>query len=84
MRMGTNLSAHLRTRINIAVISLWYCHKSNEKTKEKDRQIVFSRQARHLSKTSCRCPKDVLYANLKVIVVSYLEEIFARYIEDVL
>ena len=45
---------------------------------------VFSRHARHLTKTSCRCPKDVLNANLKDIFVRHLEEIFTRYIVDVL
>ena len=35
-------------------------------------------------KTSCRCPKDVLNANLKDIFVRHLEETFARYIVDVL
>ena len=39
---------------------------------------------RHLAKTSCRCPKDVLNANLKVIFVRHLEDIFTRYIVDVL
>ena len=34
---------------------------------------VLSRQARRLAKGSCRCPKDVLNANLKVIFVKYLQ-----------
>ena len=45
---------------------------------------VLPRQARHLAKTSCRCPKDVLNANLKVIFVRHLEDTFARFIVDVL
>ena len=39
---------------------------------------------RHLAKTSWRCPKDVLNANLKDIFVRHLEETLARYIVDVL
>ena len=42
------------------------------------------RQARLLTKTSCRCPKDVLNANLKDIFIRHLEETLARYIVDVL
>ena len=45
---------------------------------------VLTRQARHLAKTSSRCPKDVLNANLKDIFVRYLEDTFERYIVDVL
>ena len=45
---------------------------------------VLPRQARHLAKTSCRCPKDVLNANLKDIFVRHLEDTFARYTVDVL
>ena len=41
-------------------------------------QDVLPRQARHLAKTSCRCPKDVLNANLKDIFVRHLEETLAR------
>ena len=37
------------------------------------------RQARHLSKTSCRCPKDVLNANLIVIFVIHLEDTLIYY-----
>ena len=47
-------------------------------------QDVLPRQARHLAKTSCRCPKDVLNANLKDIFVRHLEDTFVRYIVDVL
>ena len=47
-------------------------------------QDVLLRQARHLAKTSCRCPKIVLNANLKDILVTHLEETFARYIVAVL
>ena len=45
---------------------------------------VLPKQARHLAKTSYRCPKDILNANLKDIFVRQLEETFARYIADVL
>ena len=45
---------------------------------------VLPRQARHLAKTSCRCPKDVLNANLKDIFVRHVEDTFARYTVDVL
>ena len=55
-----------------------------KKTSTRCLEDVFSRQARHLAKTSCRCPKDVLNANLKDIFVRHLEETFARYIVDVL
>ena len=41
-------------------------------------QDVLPRQARHLAKTSRRCPKDVLNANLKDIFVRHLEETLAR------
>ena len=47
-------------------------------------QDVLPREARHFPKTSCRCPKDVLNANLKDIFVRYLEDTFARCIVDVL
>ena len=43
-----------------------------------------TRQARHLVKTSCGFPKDVLNANLKDIFVRHFEDTFARYIVDVL
>ena len=48
---------------------------------------VVLRQVRHLAKKSCRYPKDVLNANLKVIFVIHLElpKICPRcLIEDVL
>ena len=44
---------------------------------------VLPRQVRHLAKTSYRCPKDVLIANLKDIF-RHLEETLPRYIVDVL
>ena len=45
---------------------------------------VLPREARHLAKTFCRCPKDVLNANLKDIFVIHFDETFASYIVDVL
>ena len=56
----------------------------SKKTSTRCLKDVFLRQARHLAKTSCRYPKDVLNANLKVIFVRHLEDTFARYIVDVL
>ena len=50
----------------------------DKKTYTKFLKDVLSRQARHLAKTS-RCTKDVSNANLKIVFVRHLEEIFARY-----
>ena len=50
-----------------------------KKTSTKFLKDVLSRQARRLTKTSCRCTKDVSNANLKIVFVRHLEEIFARY-----
>ena len=55
-----------------------------KKTSARCLEDVLLRQARHLAKTSCRCPKDVLNANLKDIFVRHLQETFARCIVDVL
>ena len=44
---------------------------------------VLQRQVGHLAKTSYRCPKDALIANLKDIF-RHLEETLPRYIVDVL
>ena len=54
------------------------------KTSTRFLKDVLPRQARHLAKTSCKCPKDVLNANLKDIFVRHLQESFPRYIVDVL
>ena len=54
------------------------------KTSTRCLKDVLQRQARHLAKTSCICPKDVLNANLKDIFVRHLQDTFARYIVDVL
>ena len=55
-----------------------------KKTPTRCLKDVLPRQARHLAKTSRRCPKDVLNANLKGIFVRHLEENLARYTVDVL
>ena len=55
-----------------------------KKTSTRYLKDVLPRQARHLAKTSCRCPKDASNTNLKVIFVRHLEDTFARYIVDVL
>ena len=60
------------------------CFPVGKKTSTRCLKDVLPRQARHLAKTSCRCPKDFLNANLKDIFVRYLEDTFARYIVDVL
>ena len=56
----------------------------SKKTSTKCLKGVLPREARHLVKTSWRCPKDVLNANLKDNFVRHLEDTFARYIVDVL
>ena len=43
--------------------------RQTQKTSTRYLKDVLPRQARHLAKTSCRCPKDVLNANLKDIFV---------------
>ena len=55
-----------------------------KKTSTRCLEDVLPRQAKHLAKTSCRCPKGVLNANLKVIFVRHLQDTFARYTVDVL
>ena len=55
-----------------------------KKTSARCFKYVLTRQARYLAKASCRCPKDVLNANLKEIFIRHLEETLARYIVDVL
>ena len=55
-----------------------------KKTSTRCLENVLLRQARHLAKTFCRCPKDVLNANLKEIFIRHLEETFAISIVDVL
>ena len=49
-----------------------------KKTSTRCLKGVLPRQARHLAKTSCRCPKDVLNANLEDIFIRHLEETLAR------
>ena len=51
-----------------------------KKTSTRFRKYLLPRQARHLAKTPCRCPKDFLNANLKNNFVRRLEYTFARYI----
>ena len=67
-----------------ANVSLWRLYPVGKKTSTRCLKDVLPRQARHLAKTSCRCPKEILNANLKDIFVRHLEDIFARYIVDVL
>ena len=55
-----------------------------KKTSTRCLEDVLPREARHLAKTFCRCPKDVLNANQKHIFVRHFEETFASYIVDVL
>ena len=55
-----------------------------KKTSTRCLEDVFSSQARYLTKTPCRCPKDVLNANLENIFVRHIKETFTRYIVDVL
>ena len=55
-----------------------------KKTSTRCLKDVLPTQARHLAKTSCRCPNDLLNANLKDIFVRHLEETFAKYTVDVL
>ena len=61
-----------------------HCYPVGKKTSTRCLKDILPRQARHLAKTSCRCPKYVLNANLKDIFVRHLEGTFARYIVDVL
>ena len=58
--------------------------RHNSQSAKRHLQDVLPRHARHLAKTSCRCPKDVLNPNLKDIFVRHLQETLARYIVDVL
>ena len=55
-----------------------------KKTSKRCLKNLLPRKAQHLAKTSFRCPKDFLNANLKSIFVRHLEDIFVRYIVDVL
>ena len=64
--------------------STQYAFRVSKKTSAKCFKGVLPREARHLAKTSWRCPKDVLNANLKDIFVRHLEDTLARYIVDVL
>ena len=67
-----------------ANVSLWRLYPIGKKTSTRCLKDVLPRQARHLAKTSCRCPKKILNTNLKDIFVRHLEDTFARYIVDVL
>ena len=79
---------HIRNP-NISIVrgifrALEYSKVRRSQSAKRHLQDVLPRQARHLAKTACRCPKDVLNANLKVIFVRYLGDTFARYIVDAL
>ena len=67
-----------------ANVSLWRLYPVGKKTSTRCLKDVLPRQARHLAKKSCRCPKEILNTNLKAIFVRHLEDTFARYIVDVL
>ena len=67
-----------------ANVSLWRLYPVGKKTFTTCLKDVLRRQARHLTKTSTTCPKEILNANLKDIFVRHLEDTFARYIVDVL
>ena len=73
------------TKLHSLVFLIYlYRYPVGKKTSTRCLKDVLSRQARHLSNTSCSCPKDVLNANLKDIFLRHLEKTFARYITDVL
>ena len=56
----------------------------SKKTSTRSLKDVLLRQETHYAKKSCRCPKDILNANLKFIFATHLEDTSARYIVDVL
>ena len=68
----------------LTVSEIFGPNPAGKKTSTRCLKDVLSREPRHLAKTFCRCPKDVLNANLKDIFVRHLEDTFARYIVDVL
>ena len=68
----------------LTVSEIFGPNPAGKKTSTRCLKDVLSREPRHLAKTFCRCPKDVLNANRKGIFVRHFEETFASYIVDVL
>ena len=66
--------------IYLTVSEIFGHNPVGKKTSTRCLKDVLSREPRHLAKTFCRCPKDVLKANRKGIFVRHFEETFASYI----
>ena len=64
--------------IYLTVSEIFGRNPVGKKTSTRCLKDVLPREARHLAKTFCICPKYVLNANLKDIFVRHFEETLAR------